>query len=225
MMMLFYLFAVALSTSCRSQSPCGNGQTCFFDGPEKDGVCGPSNCSSCNAKGLKAGTLLQQLISGAGVTKALCEAFNEYTACLDGCSTCTSAYGTRVISITKGLLKDLDQTDTTTLGGCVITYPCNAYRCASFSGTCDAKTKKKADTTVCSKTTCDKTECCVAGDAKKKLSGGAIAGIVIGVIAFCALAGVGGYFLYKHLSKKKSKPAGSKKVRTDANRSKGKKKP
>jgi len=48
-------------------------------------------------------------------------------------------------------------------------------------------------------------------EAKGGLSGGAIAGIVIGVIIFLAGAGVGGYFLYKHLSKKKKGKAGKSK--------------
>jgi flagellar basal body-associated protein FliL len=53
-------------------------------------------------------------------------------------------------------------------------------------------------------------------EEKSKLSGGAIAGIVIGVIIFLAGAGVGGYFLYKHLSKKKKGKKAAKSKRTKA---------
>jgi len=63
------------------------------------------------------------------------------------------------------------------------------------------------------KTACDKkSDVAKAGECKcmpnTGLSAGAIAGIVIGSIVLAAGLGVGGYFLYKHLTKNK---AGSKK--------------
>jgi heme oxygenase len=50
------------------------------------------------------------------------------------------------------------------------------------------------------------------------LSAGAIAGIVIGVLIFVAGASVGGYFLYKHLSKKKKGGKAPRKSTTNKKR-------
>jgi len=53
-------------------------------------------------------------------------------------------------------------------------------------------------------TTCvylDQSKC--SSDSDDGLSAGGIAGIVIGSVAFAGIVGAGGFFLYKHVLKKK----------------------
>jgi hypothetical protein len=98
--------------------------------------------------------------------------------------------------------------------------PEDGGKCCTKDGTsCKTPTCKEEDKKIINPA--DRGLCCMMDkDDKKKceakggLTGGQIAGIVIGVILFLAGAGVGGYFLYKHLSKKKKgKKAGKSKTK------------
>lgn len=186
MMMLFYLFAIALTT-CPAGEIDSDGTTAGDQcqktcGDDKDGkgTCGAGHI--CVEEG-SANSLDEKKISVA-VSKST--ANPPTTFCKPEKPRCFKAEGEEKTA--KDQLKKCANTN------CLSTSTGNAACTITTSG----------NDCYCNKPI-------VADDGK--LSAGAIAGIVIGSIIGVAALSVGGYFLYKHLTKsKKGGRAHKKKV-------------